>query len=313
MHLFRFSGINVYLHWSWAIVAIIEMQSRKNAYNSALWNLAEYLSLFAIVLLHEFGHALACRSVGGRADRILLWPLGGIAYVDPPRRPGAFLWSIAAGPLVNVALLPVTFGALYAANRLMPSASENFQHFLYTIFAINLGLLIFNMLPIYPLDGGQIVQSILWYFVGLPRSLTIAAGIGLAGAAGVVILAIVWSDLWLIFIALFAASQSLRGLKNARLLAAAEQSARLYHPRCPACGQTPPTGDHWLCTCGRSFDTFAGGAQCPSCGAVHTMTACPACGHLSSMAAWYTFSARPTGPEHARSAKQPNPGRRKKL
>ena len=61
---------------------------------------------FLIVLLHEFGHALACRQVGGTANQIVLWPLGGVAYVNPPQRPGATLWSIAAGPLVNVALLP---------------------------------------------------------------------------------------------------------------------------------------------------------------------------------------------------------------
>ena len=62
-----------------------------------------------LILAHEFGHSLACRSVGGEANRIVLWPLGGIAYVSPPQRPGATLWSIAAGPLVNVALVPVLF------------------------------------------------------------------------------------------------------------------------------------------------------------------------------------------------------------
>ena len=68
-------------------------------------NVLEYLALFGIVLLHEFGHALACRQVGGTADRIMLWPLGGVAYVNPPSRPGATLWSLAAGPLVNVAAI----------------------------------------------------------------------------------------------------------------------------------------------------------------------------------------------------------------
>ena len=67
----------------------------------------EYLALFLIVLTHEFGHQLACRSVGGKTHDIVLWLLGGVAYVSPPQRPGAQLWSIAAGPLVNVALIPV--------------------------------------------------------------------------------------------------------------------------------------------------------------------------------------------------------------
>ena len=104
--LFRFVGIDVFLHWSWFFVAAYEIQSRNARYSSITWNILEYLALFLIVMTHEFGHSLACRQVGGRANRIVLWPLGGVAYVDPPARPGATLWSIAAGPLVNVALAP---------------------------------------------------------------------------------------------------------------------------------------------------------------------------------------------------------------
>src|SRR5579863_3968235 len=107
IHLFRFRGIDVFLHFSWFLVAAYEIQMRRGSYSSITWNVLEYLALFVIVLIHEFGHALACRQVGGRADQIVLWPLGGVAYVDPPPRPGATLWSIAAGPLVNVALLPI--------------------------------------------------------------------------------------------------------------------------------------------------------------------------------------------------------------
>ena len=107
IRLFQFKGINVFLHWSWFVVGIYEIQTRSRHYSSITWNILEYLGLFLIVLLHEFGHALACRQVGGQADHIILWPLGGVAYVNPPQRAGATLWSIAAGPLVNVALLPI--------------------------------------------------------------------------------------------------------------------------------------------------------------------------------------------------------------
>src|ERR1700722_8618423 len=109
IRLFKIFGITVFLHWSWFVMAIYEVQVRENEYHGAIgYNIAEYLALFGIVLLHEFGHALACRSVGGKAERIVLWPLGGVAYVSPPQRPGAMLWSICAGPLVNVALIPLT-------------------------------------------------------------------------------------------------------------------------------------------------------------------------------------------------------------
>src|SRR5437879_5641328 len=114
-HLLRFAEVDVFIHWTWLVVAFIELSARTSSYNSPAWNLAEYLALFGIVLMHEFGHALACRSVGGQADRIILWPLGGIAYVKPPPRPGAVLWSIAAGPLVNVLLVPLTLGLSYVS------------------------------------------------------------------------------------------------------------------------------------------------------------------------------------------------------
>src|SRR3954467_4612726 len=148
--LFRVARITVSLHWSWLLVAAYELQSRAEAYASQVWNLAEYLALFAIVLLHEFGHALACRSVGGRADHIVLWPLGGVAFVAPPPRPGALLWSIAAGPLVNVALLPVTIGGFFlAGNAGMAEASPDIYHFVRYLAFMNGLLLLFNLLPVY--------------------------------------------------------------------------------------------------------------------------------------------------------------------
>ena len=81
IRLFRLAGIDVFLHWSWLIVAAYQIQERAKGYHSVVWPALEYLALFGIVLMHEFGHSLACRSVGGQADQIVLWPLGGVAYV----------------------------------------------------------------------------------------------------------------------------------------------------------------------------------------------------------------------------------------
>src|SRR5512135_1129000 len=114
-HLFRFAGVDLYLHWSWFLVAFYGISTRAHRYSSLVWPVLEYLALFVIVLLHEYGHALACRQVGGQANQIVLWPLGGVAYVAPPPRPGAMLWSIAAGPLVNVLLTPVLGAAWVVA------------------------------------------------------------------------------------------------------------------------------------------------------------------------------------------------------
>src|SRR5271165_3896066 len=148
IRLFRFSGIDVFLHWSWFLVAAYEIQDRKGSYSSVTWNVLEYLALFLIVMLHEFGHALACRQVGGRADTIVLWPLGGVAYVDPPPRPGATLWSIAAGPLVNVALLPVFYGlSVVGRSAGWAETMPDVYALVTTVMWINVGLLVFNMLP----------------------------------------------------------------------------------------------------------------------------------------------------------------------
>lgn len=221
LRLFRFMGITVYVHWSWVIVAIIEIQLRGNAYSSQVWNVAEYLALFAIVLMHEYGHGLACRSVGGKAERILLWPLGGVAYVAPPPRAGAVLWSLAAGPLVNVLLLVPTF-VLAAWGK---SASADLSHFTFMLALINLVLLVFNLLPIYPLDGGQILRALLWFFIGPIKSLLAATAVGLIGAAALIALA-AWSwDYWLGILAAFAAFESWRGFQYARWL------SRNAHPK----------------------------------------------------------------------------------
>src|SRR5215470_16428682 len=158
IRLFRLSGIQVFLHWSWFAVALIEINTRQNEYSSMIWNALEYLALFAIVLVHEFGHALACRQVGGKAEQIVLWPLGGVAYVAPPPRPGATLWSIAAGPLVNLVLAPVlTILFLLAHQSGWAEIHGDLYGFIRALCYMNFGLLIFNLLPIYPLDGGQIL------------------------------------------------------------------------------------------------------------------------------------------------------------
>src|SRR6202020_3125430 len=128
-----------------------------------------------------------CRSVGGRANLIVLWPFGGVAYVAPPQRAGATLWSIAAGPLVNVALLPVLWGLASLGDSLgWNTTSPDAYKLLQEVLKIDLGLLIFNILPVYPLDGGQILRSLLWFVVGRARSLMAATMVGFVGVAGLI-------------------------------------------------------------------------------------------------------------------------------
>lgn len=186
IELFRLFGITVYLHWSWLLVAAYQIQVRTREYSSPMWPALEYSTIFLIVLMHEFGHALACRSVGGRAERIMLWPLGGIAFVKPPMRPGALLWSIFAGPLVNIVLIPITLGLRLWAHQAMPSG--NLAEYASALVYINGWLLVFNLMPVYPLDGGQIFQAILWFALGFVRSLRVVSVLGFLGAVGLGVL-----------------------------------------------------------------------------------------------------------------------------
>jgi len=297
--LFRVGGITVSVHWSWLLVAAFELQYRAGEYALQFWNVAEYLALFAIVLLHEFGHALACRSVGGRADHIVLWPLGGVAFVAPPPRPGAWLWSIAAGPLVNVVLLPITFGALIVARGVgMEATNPDVDHFLVALRDINLILLLFNLLPVYPLDGGQILQALLWFVIGRVKSLLVVSVIGLAVAAVAIVVALAYREIWFVVMAGFVALRSWAGFRFARALAAAEAIPRRPEVACPNCGAHPPAGNFRTCgRCRTQFDIFARGHACPNCGERFDVAGCPACGQGHPISQWLVDGG---GPSRAR-------------
>jgi Zn-dependent protease len=227
IRLFRFAGIDVYLHFSWFLVAAIFMTDYMRRYQSPVWGVLEYIAIFVIVLIHEFGHALACRQVGGVANRIVLWPLGGIAFVNPPRRPGAYLWSIAAGPLVNVALVPILAAAgnfvSYSQNSFAPTDAYRFIH---DLRYINLGLLVFNMLPVFPLDGGQIVRGLLWFPFGEIRSLQISSVIGLIGGAilGIFGLMAGRDGWWWVILGFFLLSRAWYGWQQAKAMIAASKT-----------------------------------------------------------------------------------------
>lgn len=296
-HLFNLVGIDVHLHWSWFLVAFYQIATRPNAYSSPVWKVAEYLSLFLIVLMHEFGHALACRQVGGTADQIVLWPLGGVAYVNAPQRPGATLWSIAAGPLVNVALVPVFLGLVWLdrANGWITHLPD-MHRFVRQLAFMNAGLLIFNLLPVYPLDGGQILRSLLWYPFGRARSLMIATITGFTGGLALLGWLVLSQDpdntfsdlLWPLVLIAFLMMNCWAGFKHARELQKIARLPRHDGLNCPSCHAAPPVGAYWGCSqCGKPFDIFAAPeGMCPHCAAAHSMATCVDCGRRNPLENW---------------------------
>jgi Zn-dependent protease len=299
IRIFRFLGVDVYLHWMWVLWAIFRIGFwHFHQYNSPVWYAIEYLGLFSIVLMHEFGHALACRQVGGQANQIVLWLLGGVSYVSPPQRPGAILWSIAAGPLVNVALFPV-FSAFALCSHFLgwPDSHPDANQFFETIWLINIGLFVFNMLPIFPLDGGQILRSLLWFLIGPASSLLIVSIIGFVGVAGFGVFILLMylsgdsgSALWMGVMDYFIAMTCWRGLQQALALSRLEKAPRRAEFRCPNCQVSPPIGEFWGCgQCRKTFDTFSTQGFCPHCNAEYHVTSCPFCHSARPMTEWHAF------------------------
>jgi Zn-dependent protease len=298
-HLFRIAGIDVRLHWSWFIMALIQLgpmmlgkpAENPEEYSHPIWLGLQYIALFAIVLAHEFGHALACRSVGGTARDIVLWPLGGIAFVSPPANPGAVLWTIFAGPLVNLVLI-LPFGLLA---YFVGSEYGDLHKFFKMMVFINIILFVFNMVPSYPLDGGQILHAILWYFLGRWESLRIAAIIGMVFGGlffllGLLLAAINPYNLMLVLIAAFVVMQSLAAFRLSGHALHMENLPRHTDCACPGCYAAPPKGPFWVCEeCQTRFDTFDSRGKCPACGMWYLETACPNCRQAHHIDRWYAY------------------------
>ena len=296
--LFTFAGISVYVHWMWFLAAAYFV-TQATGYSSPVWSVLECLSMFLIVLIHEFVHAFACRSVGGQANEIVLWLFGGVAYVSPPQRPGAQLWSIAAGPLVNVVLIPILTGLWILLSMLgwEHTAPQAFQ-LIYHVQAINILLLIFNLMPVYPLDGGQILRSLLWFVIGPARSLMAASTIGFIGVAGMIILAAVAflraedagaqrAALMFGCMVVFILMSCWSGLKHARALGRLAKLPRRAGFACPSCHAAPPSGALWRCgKCGQALDIFLTQGACPHCGAQYQATQCLDCGAARPLSEW---------------------------
>ena len=122
------------------------------------------LALFASVLLHELGHALAARRFGVRTLEIVMFPIGGVASLERMPRPREEFWIALAGPMVNAVIAAALFGWLAATRGIMPLEllrEPTDANLVQRIAVGNLLLFAFNLLPAYPMDGGRILRSLL--------------------------------------------------------------------------------------------------------------------------------------------------------
>jgi hypothetical protein len=190
---------------------------------------------------------------------------------------------------VNLALVPLTIGASgLARSQVWTNTNPDLGRFLETLILMNVSLLIFNMLPVYPLDGGQILQALLWFIIGRAKSLLVVSVIGMIASAAAIGLAVLIADMWIGILAVFVALRSWAGFQQARFLARMADAPRHEDAACPRCGVHPFVGEFWECgQCGRHFDTFTHRGICPGCGNLHPEIRCPECGRVHPLGAWF--------------------------
>jgi stage IV sporulation protein FB len=164
------------------------------------------LSVFACVVLHEYGHVLTARAFGIGTRDITLLPIGGVANIERmPEKPGQELLIALAGPAVNVVIalvLVLFFGASLSTERLAAAVEDQRMDFATRLAVVNVVLVLFNMLPAFPMDGGRVLRAVLSMGLDRARATRIAAGIGQTVAFGLGFLGLFGNPL-LIFIALF--------------------------------------------------------------------------------------------------------------
>ena len=201
----RFFGISVRIHITFFLYALVRITGAgKDQYLAEAVFLA---GLYLSVLLHEFGHSLAARWCDGESNLIILWPLGGLAFCRPLFNPTAHLITAAAGPFVTFILFMI-FLILHFAGMGTILQQPELAGFISNMMFINAALLIFNLIPAFPMDGGRILRDTLWHWMSVERATQIAGNISKFFAATGFIYGIFSGNYMLSVIAVFIFMQS---------------------------------------------------------------------------------------------------------
>jgi Zn-dependent protease len=229
-------GIPLYIHWTfwllplWVVLATGHLGGAEMALN-----LAVLAAAFGCVLLHELGHALTARHYGIPTRDITLYPIGGVARLERlADKPVQELWITVAGPAVNLAIavgltVVLSLLSLFDPGLVFGSLAGLF---LFRLLAVNVVMVVFNLLPAFPMDGGRVLRALLAMGLGNLRATRIAVNVGLVMAALLGIGGTLWlGNPFLLVIALFvfmAGQAELQGAyvrEHQRRLEAAEAAA----------------------------------------------------------------------------------------
>lgn len=218
LKLFTLFGIPVFLHWTFGLIFVYILwhaQSEGLSVMETVWMTGLFMALFLCVLLHEYGHALAARRYGVKTRDIVLMPIGGVARLERmPEKPLQEFVVAIAGPMVNVViafLLIVLIYLLADSTHLEMLQAILTQEegeavieetgiqipqllqFAVNLAATNIALVLFNMIPAFPMDGGRVFRALLSMRTGRAKATRIAAWLGQAIALMLVLYGL-WSD-----------------------------------------------------------------------------------------------------------------------
>lgn len=205
---FRVGGTEIRIHLTFlmllAWIGIAYFQEGGTA--AAIEGVGFIVAVFACVVLHELGHATAARRYGIGTRRITLLPIGGVAELERlPEKPLEEVVVALAGPLVNVviaAFLIVVLGAAVGAEALT-SMEDPRVAFVARLAAVNVWLVLFNLLPAFPMDGGRVLRALLATRHSRVRATEIAGTIGQFAAFAFGFIGLVAGNVLLLFVAIF--------------------------------------------------------------------------------------------------------------
>jgi Zn-dependent protease/CBS domain-containing protein len=202
----RIAGIDVRIHATFfLLLGFVAYFAGHRA--GASWGLNAvliWLLVFLCVLLHELGHALAAKAYGIPTVDITLYPIGGVARMERmPEKPVQELVVAIAGPLVNVVIIIVLGAVLFATGGLDLTAIVSDPNLLQILFWTNIVMVVFNLIPAFPLDGGRVLRALLATRMEYAQATRVAAGIGQGLALALGIFAAFTGQILLILIAIF--------------------------------------------------------------------------------------------------------------
>lgn len=205
----RIAGIKILVHWTFLLLLgfIVFTEVQKGSDTGAIIaSIGFVLALFACVTLHELGHSLTAKRFGVNTKNITLLPIGGVASLERiPEDPRQELLVALAGPAVNVVIALLLYPFVASAESLFAGGVGNVattDGFLYSLFRVNVILVLFNAIPAFPMDGGRVLRALLALRLGRIRATAIASGLGRLIAIGFIFFGL-FNNPFLVLIGIF--------------------------------------------------------------------------------------------------------------